>query len=179
MYTPSLVIKKTVEGYPFEEFIYCGCKCGLTRPKYDKRGRIGYIIKGHFWVGKNMPSHTEEWKQLMREKMKGRIFSKEWREKISLGLKGKCMGEYNHNWKGDEVGYNALHERIRRRLPKPKVCQLCNIIPPYDIANISGKYLLDLSDWLWLCRSCHKIFDIRYKSPEERRVFIDNFLSKI
>lgn len=29
------------------EFIYCGCKCGFTRPKYNKDGSEGRFIQGH------------------------------------------------------------------------------------------------------------------------------------
>ena len=35
----------------------------------------------------------------------------------------------------------------------------------YHWANVSGKYLRDISDWIQLCVKCHKQFDI------ERRVF--------
>lgn len=63
--------------------------------------------------------------------------------------------EKNNHWKGDKVGYCALHEWVRRRLFKPKLCSDCNSVPPVDLANISQEYRRDLSDWEWLCRRCH------------------------
>lgn len=36
----------------FEEFIYCACSCGFTRPKYDNNGREHKFIEGHNNRGK-------------------------------------------------------------------------------------------------------------------------------
>jgi len=69
--------------------------------------------------------------------------------------------ENNSQWKGDEVGYSAIHSFIKRHLPKPNRCKKCNKIKSLDLTNISGKYLRDLIDWEWLCRSCHMISDGR------------------
>lgn len=44
-----------VIGYSVE-FIYCGCKCGFTRNKYDKRGRKLKFISGHSTRG-NLAHH--------------------------------------------------------------------------------------------------------------------------
>ncbi len=63
-------------------------------------------------------------------------------------------------WK-EKVTYGGIHSYIKWHLPKPELCQMCNKVPPYDRANISGKYLRDPSDWQWLCRSCHMISDGR------------------
>lgn len=67
--------------------------------------------------------------------------------------------ERNHNWKGDEVGYNALHTYINRKLGKPRECMDCGFTSDngrqFHWANISGNYTRDLSDWERLCASCH------------------------
>jgi len=65
------------------------------------------------------------------------------------------MGAKNPQWKGDDVGYLALHNWIRRRKEKPVFCEKCNRRKPYDLANISGKYKRDVNDFEWLCRKCH------------------------
>ena len=67
----------------------------------------------------------------------------------------KNKGEKNGMWKGDKVGYLALHDYIKHYLTKPKNCQDCNKIKILDLANISGKYKRDFDDWEWLCRKCH------------------------
>lgn len=64
-------------------------------------------------------------------------------------------GENNGMWKGDDVGYCALHEWVKRYLKKPKFCQNCGERVAYDLANISQEYKRDLLDWEWLCRICH------------------------
>ena len=63
--------------------------------------------------------------------------------------------ERNGMWKGDKVGYMALHDWIRDHKPKPQFCEECIVKPPFDIANISGEYHRDIQDFRWLCRSCH------------------------
>ena len=73
------------------------------------------------------------------------------------------LAEKNPMWKGINVGYNALHEWIKNRIKKPKLCQKCNKKTPIDLANISQKYKRNLTDWEWLCRKCHMIKDGRLK----------------
>lgn len=67
----------------------------------------------------------------------------------------KKLGAENPQWKGDKVGYMALHEWVRNRYTKPQFCEECLEAPPRDLANISGKYKRELSDWEYLCRRCH------------------------
>ena len=64
------------------------------------------------------------------------------------------MEENNPLWKGDKVSLRGLHIWVHTRLPKPKYCQGCNKVPPYDLAN-KGTYNRDLNNWEWLCRRCH------------------------
>lgn len=67
---------------------------------------------------------------------------------------GKFKTGVNHpNWKGDDVGNLALHEWVRRYLPRPKQCK-CKIRPTREV-SCNGKYNRDLENWEWLCRSCH------------------------
>lgn len=67
----------------------------------------------------------------------------------------------NKKWKGDKVGYRALHYWVERQLGKPKKCDFCEIETKnrYHWANRSGKYLRDVSDWIRLCAKCHKTYD--------------------
>ena len=72
-------------------------------------------------------------------------------------------GEQNFNWKGDKVGYDALHQWAKKRLVKPSKCFHCKRVKRLDLANKSGEYKRDLSDWLWLCRSCHLKYEYKYQ----------------
>jgi hypothetical protein len=70
------------------------------------------------------------------------------------------LGSRNPKWIGDKVGYNALHAWVSRRLGKPNTCEKCGKKKlkgcKIHWANKSKKYLRELSDWIRLCRSCHK-----------------------
>jgi hypothetical protein len=116
--------------------------------------------------------HTEEAKEKLREFHLGRKASEETKLKMSLTHKGRPTwnkgikmvqneGKNNGQWKGDQVGYLALHEWVRNHLTKPQTCRDCNKPKKLDLANISQKYLRDLSDWEWLCRKCHMTKDGR------------------
>ena len=63
-------------------------------------------------------------------------------------------------WKGDEVSLPPLHIWVKRRLPKPKCCEICKKAPPYDLA-CKGEYNRDLKNWYWICRRCHMLSDGR------------------
>lgn len=77
------------------------------------------------------------------------------------------LGTKNPQWKGDNVGYKCLHRWIRRNKPMAERCETCLQVKRLEAANISQKYLRDLSDWKWLCRSCHMKEDGRYKNLKQ------------
>jgi hypothetical protein len=76
---------------------------------------------------------------------------------------GKYTHRKNENspvWKGDDVQYKQLHTWIRKMLGEPDKCYRCfTSAAKIDYANISGKYLRDIDDYIPLCSSCHKIYD--------------------
>lgn len=91
--------------------------------------------------------------------MSGRRHSKETKTKMS----GSALGEKNHEWKGDKVGYLALHDWVRNNFGTPKKCEHCGkeglTGQRINWANISGRYLRVKSDWVRLCVKCHRKFD--------------------
>ncbi|MGC2574979.1 MAG: hypothetical protein WA364_25990 [Candidatus Nitrosopolaris sp.] len=70
-------------------------------------------------------------------------------------------GPLDSQWKGDAASRRTLHQRVRRHKPEPPFCELCKTKPSHDLANISGKYLSYLNDWVFLCRGCHQRSDGR------------------
>lgn len=64
-----------------------------------------------------------------------------------------------HNFLGDDVGYAALHEWVKKKLEKPGRCEHCLQPNNLELANRSHLYLRELDDWLWLCRKCHVGYD--------------------
>lgn len=73
--------------------------------------------------------------------------------------KGENTGSKNQQWKGDGVGYHALHGWVRRKLGKPKICEYCDSSRNIQWANKSHKYLRELNDWMSLCKKCHVKYD--------------------
>lgn len=77
--------------------------------------------------------------------------------------KGLPIGEKHHAWKGDKVGYLALHDWVKRKLGKPTKCEDCGADglsgKKIQWANRSGLYKRDLEDWIRLCAKCHHKFD--------------------
>lgn len=69
-------------------------------------------------------------------------------------LKDRKSGK-NPNWKGANVGYAAIHSWISIRMPHKNTCSSCEKPCNPDLANISQEYKREVSDWEWLCRSCH------------------------
>ncbi len=68
------------------------------------------------------------------------------------------------NWKGDEVSYKGLHKWVREQRPSNGRCEKCGLAGHIDLANISGGYLRDLADWIYLCRRCHMESDGRLEA---------------
>lgn len=77
--------------------------------------------------------------------------------------KGQTLGEKNANWKGQEASYTAKHMWIRYHYGTPKKCEHCEATEDkmYHWANISGDYLRERDDYIRLCVSCHKRYDIK------------------
>lgn len=95
--------------------------------------------------------------------------SEEHKKNISKSCKGTNKGEKNGMWKGEKASYKAKHMWINRNKPKPEFCEVCNKNKVYDAANISGKYLLDFDDWIYVCRSCHMKSDQRILNLKQYR----------
>ena len=105
--------------------------------------------KAFFIGGMKGKKHTEEYKKLMSGLMLGKP-------------QPKVKNEKHPAWKGDEVGYRALHHWIRRMLGTPKKCSECGKTAyghNMHWANINHTYTRQLSDWVSLCSTCHGIYD--------------------
>lgn len=71
--------------------------------------------------------------------------------------------ENNPNWKGDDADYYNKHEWVIVRLGRPTTCERCGKtgLTGHKIhwANKSRTYKRELSDWMRLCASCHRVYD--------------------
>ena len=134
----------------------------------NEKIKSGWIHTGRFFKGM-IGTNTDK------------KFTKEHKEKIRKSMLGKNKGKFsdekNPKWKGDEVGYVALHSWIKRKIKKPKKCFVCSSDKyKIELANISKRYKRDLNDWIYLCKSCHTKFD---KKPKYTSEYLINFEEKI
>ena len=132
--------------------------------KGNKYGELSNGFSGHH--------HTKRYKKYMRKIMIGKKYAKGFKNTEEMKLKKSIskMGDKNPNWLGDKVGYGGVHKWVKGLFKKPEVCSRCgekNI--KLDLSNISGKYKRDLTDWEWLCRSCHMKKDGRLKELYKNR----------
>jgi hypothetical protein len=86
--------------------------------------------------------------------------------------------EYSPNWKGDNVGIQALHNWVNRKLGKPSCCSKCGNTQAkkYEWANISRKYKRDINDWTRLCKKCHIIYDGSKSFKNYKRLTYKEFI---
>lgn len=110
---------------------------------------------------------TDKHRKILSDALKGHTVSIETREKIRKNHARQWLGRTNEetaHWLGDNISYGGLHDWIRKEKGSPLACENCPKIGGnsrnYHWANISGKYLRDVNDFIRLCVSCHKLFDL-------------------
>lgn len=76
------------------------------------------------------------------------------------------VGKKHPAWKGDAVGYDGLHKWVYSMLGRPEKCEHCGKDGlkgrEIDWANKSQEYRRDATDWLRLCKKCHKAYDMSF-----------------
>jgi hypothetical protein len=99
---------------------------------------------------------TEEDRKKLSLAGKGRKKSEAHKNKISEALKGKTNGMWT-----DNPSNQALHGWVRRNKNHQTNCAMCGEVKPLELANVTGKYLRDVRDYIWVCRKCHMWWDGR------------------
>lgn len=111
--------------------------------------------------------HTEDSKLRMSENSPRYWLGKKFNDSHILGLKtnhADFNDELSPNWKGNAAGRVTLHQWVAKHKGRPKKCEHCgrNDLKYYDWANIDHTYRRVLSDYIRLCRSCHRRYDIKF-----------------
>lgn len=154
------MLRKTAEGYLYEEFKYCSCGCGFTLPKKNYNWHEQFFIRGHQHRGKSYwkdRKHSEEAKKKISE---ARIGEKN----PMFGRKGELSPTYI----GDKITtIEGIHYRMKQIIKKPEFCEICKLMPPFELSNKDHKYREVKEDWQYLCVSCHRIYD---NKKRERRL---------
>jgi len=140
------------------------------------------------WNKYGFGSNTSHWKggkpkcmdceiQISYYKKRCKSCNGKWIYKNGGGLgtwtKHNYTSQNNHAWKGDNVGYTALHEWVRKRLNRER-CYHCDTNKrKIYAANKSGNYRRNLNDWIPLCNPCHTKYDTQKR---ENEIFTKGFL---
>ena len=158
---------------------FCKCGCGELIDKFDKRGREVFYKFAHAARGKKWTEEAKHRFSLIKTGVKTRPHTEEAKRKISEAKKGKkfpeLQGSNSPNWKGDNASYCSIHEYLRKHTPKPKQCPACGKeTTRLDLACITEKYSRNISDYKYLCHSCHFKLDHsngrwKNKVPEDRK----------
>jgi hypothetical protein len=133
-----------VKRYRVEVAKYCSYKCYWENKKGNVLPNSGQFQAGHR-LNKGKP----------RPDMVG--------NKLSVGRtphnKDKREGNKVRYLLIENNTYDSLHYWVRKHNGKPSFCEECNSTKNVEWANKSGKYLKDLTDWIRLCRTCHRKHD--------------------
>ena len=105
---------------------------------------------------------SDEHKRKILEANKGKKHTLEHRRKNSEAKKGE-----NHpNWRGDNVGYQGIHTRVRKVKSKPENCEICGLPEFYEnlgrieLSNIQNhQYTDNPDDYQYVHHSCHAEYD--------------------
>lgn len=101
---------------------------------------------------------------------KGNKMSESAKLKIRQSLLGR-KGIQSRRWKGDKAGYVAIHTWLKNQNGKASECSNpnCKSQNPkrFEWASISRKWKRDVKDYIELCPSCHRIFDINNLTLKE------------
>lgn len=138
----------------------CNC-CNTTILYWLKKFNVNrrpniYILKGR--------KFTEESKKKMSESHRGKKQSEESKKRISNTMKG-----HKNAWKGENVGYGALHDWINKYKQKTGICTICNKYKKTEWSNIDHSYKRNLNDFWELCHECHMSYDkLKFNSWKSR-----------
>jgi len=88
-------------------------------------------------------------------------------------------GADHPSWKGDKVGYFALHAWVNKVKGRANHCgnPNCQTKSPkkFEWSNISGEYKRDIDDYESLCTWCHRKKDLNGKIPWNKGKHTGNF----
>lgn len=136
--------------------IKISCKCGNEFETTEKRildGRGKFCSQACKYKYRVMPKRGKGKYVLVKDNSTS--FKKghnTWNKNIKTGI-------IPHNYKGNDVGYDALHDWVKKYRGKATQCENCGSDKNVQWANKSHDYKRDLSDWLSLCRKCHMAYD--------------------
>lgn len=184
----------------FEKYIpqkYCKCGCGKLTPIKQGAVRADYIL-GHNLIPSNkarIGTHrTEEVKEKIRIKLKGRKLSEATKQKISEAqgnvwtakrkqeARERVLNDKHPNWKGGRPKRKGMYKGNTRelveacRLRDKNICQMCGAtkannkgrnMSVHHINPYCDSYDNSIDNLICLCQKCHAIADRNNMTKEE------------
>lgn len=85
-----------------------------------------------------------------------------------MAARQREWGESHYKWRGDAVGRIQAHAWLNRNNPKSGVCERCGEHRKTHLAfkGANGEWSRNRDDYLELCPSCHKRFDLAKSATE-------------
>ena len=113
---------------------------------------------GHTAWNKGLKSSIET-KNKLRQINIGKKHTQETRNKISNANKGQKSSQ----WVGDNIGKEGVHLWVKKIKGTPRLCEHCKRTDKkkYEWANKDHSYKRISSDYIRLCTSCHRKYDIK------------------
>lgn len=163
---------------------FCSRKCKYSvqkgNPNWIKGNKTGFVPKTAIKKGQHLSPATQfkkgmiPWIAGQKGKLppawnKGKAWSYEAKKKMSEGHKMSAYkppkGKDHWAWK-DDITYGSLHHWIRREKGRADHCEQCGASETeesprgsFEWGNISHEYKRDFTDWMQLCRPCHRKYD--------------------
>ena len=148
-------------------------ECKQCRNSYRK----GKYYENHSHELERRKNHREDNLEAVRKRerelylinrdkhlIKARKYRKENKDKlIDYAKKNQKRLMKNSSLK---IKYGSIHDYINHHKKKPKYCKVCNEGKKLQLACINHNYTRKLEDYLYLCVSCHILFDKCYKKRE-------------
>ncbi len=138
-----------------------GCKPSLVKTKKYCSKNCFSKAKSKNMSGKSQYKMTDEIRKKISKAKKGVKIWGGKRENMTW-----MQDENHHAWKGNDVGYDALHDWITKNGKKIGACTICGASKDTkdgrtytQWANISKDYKRDIDDYVELCPSCHSYLD--------------------
>jgi len=81
-------------------------------------------------------------------------------EKRKKAARRALLGKNNHNWKGSDASYSAIHKWLYVNFRKSDACEICGTTEKkIEWSNRDHKYRRERKDWQSICRKCHRKYD--------------------
>lgn len=132
--------------------------CGKPLSRSRVTGKCGRCVK----LGRKFSPETRA-KMSASHMGNTNALGKKYSQAFKNATAARMMAEANLRWAGDAIGYSGLHTWISRLYGPASRCENRSCEGKgkrYEWANISGEYRRDRNDFLELCSSCHRRWDI-------------------